>query len=103
MKKKTIIGSLLVISLIAMLPSACAVEFNAVKEIMESQYPIIIPEIDIEELKEKYKDGPIEPTLIILFILTQILNILRIVKFTFLFVILLIIRRATNNTTSIVF
>ena len=85
MEKKTIIGSLLVISLIAMLPSACAVEFNAVKEIMESQYPIIIPEIDIEELKEKYKDGPIEPTLIILFILTQILNILRIVKFTFLF------------------
>ena len=52
--KKKIIGSLLVISLIAMLPSACAVEFKAVKETMESHYPVIIPEIDIEELMEKY-------------------------------------------------
>jgi hypothetical protein len=102
MKKKIVIGSILVISLIAMLPSACAIEFSAVKETMESQYPVIIPEIDIEELKEKYKDRPIEPTFIILFILSQILNILRTIKFALLFVIILIIRNATNNTTSII-
>ena len=102
MKKRIIIGTLLAVFLMMMLPTACAVESNTVKETMESQYPIIIPDIDFEELKEKYKDRPIEPTFFLIFILKQIIGLLRIIKFTAIFVVLLIIKRIFGNTTAII-
>ena len=100
MKKRIIIGSLLAVFLMMMLPTACAVEFNAAWETMKSQHPIIIPDIDIEELKLKYQNGP-EPTFILLFLLSIILNLLRIVKFTSLLFILIIVR-IFGNTTAII-
>ena len=81
-----------------MLPTACAVEFNALKETTKSQHPIIMPDIDIEELKLKYQNGP-EPTFILLFLLSIILNLLRIVKFTILFILII---RIFGNTTAII-
>ena len=101
MKKRIIIGSLLAVFLMMMLPTACAAEFNAVKETMKSQHSIIIPEIDIEELKLKYQDGP-EPTFILLFLLSVILHLLRIVKFTSLIFILIIVKKIFGNTTAII-
>ena len=103
MRKKIIIGSLLAVFLMVMLPSAYAVESNIVKETMKSQYPIIIPELDIEELKLKYPNGP-EPTFILLFLLSIILNLLRLVKFAIPFVLILYIIKEIfgNNTTCII-
>ena len=102
MRKKIIIGSLLAVFLMAMLPSAYAVESNIVKETMKSQCPITIPEIDIEELKLKYQNGP-EPTFILLFLLSIIINLLRLVKFAIPFILILyIIKIFGNNTTCII-
>ncbi len=98
MKRRIIIGSLLAVFFMIMLPTACAVEFNALKETMKSQHPIIMPDIDIEELKLKYQNGP-EPTFILLFLLSIILNLLRIVKFTILFTLII---RIFGNTTAII-
>ena len=103
MKKKILFGSLLAVFLMMMLPTACAVESNTVKETMESQYPIIIPDIDIEELKEKYKDRGFEPTFFLIFILHRILNLLRMIKFAGLFAVLFaIINRIFGNSTAII-
>jgi len=90
MKMKILFGSLLAVFLMMMLPTVSAVDYNTVKETMKSQYPIIIPDIDIEELKLKYQNNP-EPTYVILFILMQIIRLLRIVKFSILSVLLVII------------
>ncbi|MCK4333066.1 MAG: hypothetical protein KAV40_05745 [Thermoplasmatales archaeon] len=103
MKKKLLFGSLLAVFLMMMLPTAYAVESNIVKETMKSQYPIIIPEIDIEELKLKYQNGP-EPTFILLLLLSIILNLLRIAKFVIPFILILYIIKKIfgNNTTCII-
>ena len=102
MKKKIIFGSLLAVFLMMMLPTVSAIESDAVKETIKSQYPIIIPDIDIEELKEKYKDRGIQPTFFLIFILKQILNILRTIKFTALFAALFaIINRIFGNNSAI--
>ena len=101
MKKRIIIGGFLAVFLMIMLPIASAVESNTVKKTMESQYPVIIPDIDIEELKEKYKDRPIEPTFFLIFLLKQIIGLLRIIKFTAIFVVLLIINRIFSNTSAL--
>ncbi len=102
MKKRIIIGSLLAVFLMMMLPTVSAIESDAVKETMKSQYPVLIPDIDIGEVKEKYKDRPIEPTFFLIFILKQIIGLLRIIKFTAIFVVLLIIKRIFGNTTAII-
>jgi len=97
MRKKIIIGSLLAVFLMMMLPTVSAIESDAVKETMKSQYPNIIPDIDIEELKLKYQNGP-EPT----FFLIWILNLLRMIKFTALFAILAILLIIFGNSTAII-
>ncbi|MCK5112596.1 MAG: hypothetical protein KAQ84_03555 [Thermoplasmatales archaeon] len=102
MRKKIIIGSLLAVFLMMMLPTVSTIESDAVKETMKSQNPIIIPDIDIEELKLKYQNGP-EPTFFLIFILKQILSLLRMIKFTALFaVLLIIIKRIFGNSTAII-
>ena len=50
MRKKIVIGSLLAVFLMMMLPIASAVNSNAVKETTKAQYPIIVPDINVEEL-----------------------------------------------------
>ena len=103
MKKKILFGSLLAVFLMMMLPTVSAIESDAVKETMKSQYPTTIPDIDIEELKEKYKDKGIEPTFFLIFILKQILNILRTIKFAAIFAALFaVINRIFGNTTAII-
>lgn len=99
MKKRIIIGSLLAVFLMIMVPTTCAVESNTVKKPMESKYPVLIPDIDIEELKEKNKDRPIEPTFFLIFILKQIIGVLRIIKFTAIFAVLLMIIGISGNTS----
>jgi len=101
MRKKIIIGSLLAVFLMMMLPTVSAIESDAVKETMKSQYPNIIPDIDIEELKLKYQNGP-EPTFFLIFILHRILNLLRMIKFTALFAILAILLIIFGNSTAII-
>lgn len=101
MNKKILFGSMLAVFLMMMLPTASAAEYSTVKETMKSQYPIIIPDIDIEELKLKYQNNPTEPTFIILFILTQIIRLLRMVKFTVLFALIyLVIKKIFGNSTT---
>ena len=80
MRKKIIFGTLLVVFVMMMLPTAYATESSAVKGTMKSQIPIILPDISIEDLKIKNRDGP-EPTFFLIFILNQIFNLLRLVKF----------------------
>ena len=102
MKKKIIFGTLLVVFVMMTLPTAYAAESSTVKGAMKSQIPIILPDIDIEELKLKYQNGP-EPTFFLIFILKQILNILRTIKFAALFAALFaIIQRIFGNTTTII-
>jgi len=92
----------LAVFLMMMLPTVSAIESDAVKETMKSQDPIVIPDIDIEELKLKYQSGS-EPWFFLIFILQQILNLLRTIKFTAIFVFLLIIiKRIFGNTTAII-
>ena len=102
MRKKILFGSLLAVFLMIMLPTVSAIESDAVKETMKSQDPIVIPDIDIEKLKIKYQNGP-EPTFFLIFILHQILNLLRTIKFTALFAALFaIIKRIFGNTSAII-
>ena len=103
MNKKILFGSLLAVFLMAMLPTVSGVESNLVRETMKSQYPIVIPDVDIEELKEKYKNRGIEPTFFLIFILKQILNLLRTIKFAAIFAALFaIINRIFGNSTAII-
>jgi hypothetical protein len=87
MSKKIIFGSLLVVFVMMMLPTAYATESSVVKETMKSGIPFLRPDLNIEDLEIKNQDDP-EPTFILIFILQQILNILRVVKFALPFVIL---------------
>jgi hypothetical protein len=87
MSKKIIFGSLLVVFVMMMLPTAYATESSAVKETMKSRVSFLLPDLNIEDLEIKNQDDP-EPTFILIFILQQILNILRVVKFALPFVIL---------------
>ncbi|UCF12551.1 MAG: hypothetical protein JSW06_11055 [Thermoplasmatales archaeon] len=99
MKKKIMFGSLLAVFLMIMLPIISAIESDTVKETMKSKYIITIPDIDIEESKIKYQNDP-EPTFFLIFILKQILNLLRTIKFTALFAILLAIIKSISGSTS---
>jgi len=101
MKKKILFGSLLAVFIMMMLPTVSAIESDAVKETTKLQYPIIIPDIDIEELKLKYQNGP-EPTFFLIFILHRILNLFRMIKFTALFAILAILLIIFGNSTAII-
>lgn len=101
MKKKIIFGTLLVVFVMMTLPTAYAAESSTVKGAMKSQIPIILPDIDIEELKLKYQNGP-EPTFFLIFILHRILNLLRMIKFTALFAILAILLIIFGNSTAII-
>ena len=105
MKKICIFGSFLAVALIMMLPSTCAIESSATIESIESQHPIINTAIDFETLIKKYKDNPFEPTIFILFFLTQIVRLLRIIKFTGILAIVLIILlilKSSGNTTGVI-
>ncbi len=103
MRKKIIFGSLLAVFLMVMLPSACAVESNAVKEPIESRrfFEVQNINIDIEKLIEKITDNSGEP----LFILTLLILLLRAIRgivWIVGFVILSIIKNiiGNNNTTA---
>ncbi len=102
MRKKIIFGTLLAVFVIMTLPTAYAAESSTVKGTMKSQIPIILPDINIEELKLKYQGGP-EPTFILLFIFSVIINILRLVKFVLpILIIFQIIKNIIGNNTGIV-
>jgi hypothetical protein len=84
-----------------MLPSACAVESNAVKEPIESRrfFEVQNINIDIEKLIEKKTDNSGEP----LFILTFLILLLKAIRTTVWivgFVILRIIRDIIGNNTT---
>ena len=103
MRGKIIFGSLLAVFLMVMLPSACAVESNAVKEPIESRrfFEVQNINIDIEKLIEKITDNSGEP----LFILTLLILLLRAIRgivWIVGFVILSIIKNiiGNNNTTA---
>ena len=103
MRKKIVIGSLLAVFLMIMLPMASAVNSNAVKETTKAQYPIIVPDIDVEELKEQYTNDPSEPLPIIVTLLIWLLKIMRIILVPiWALLIYFIFLRGTNNTTCII-
>ena len=105
MKKSFVFGSLLAAFLIMTLPSICAVESGRAIESIKLQRPIIKTSLDIDKLIKKYKDNPIEPTIFILFFLTQIIRLLRIIKFTGILAIILIILlivKSSNNITGLI-
>jgi len=62
---------------------------------------MVVPDVDMGELKLKYQDDPAEPKFVILFLLSILLNILRAAKFATIFAIflILIIRRITNSSS----
>lgn len=64
MRTKIIIGSLLAVLILMILPSIPAVEFDAVKKANESRLPNILKNADVQELKEKLKDSPVQPQFI---------------------------------------
>ncbi|UCF13420.1 MAG: hypothetical protein JSW06_03965 [Thermoplasmatales archaeon] len=102
MRKKILFGSLLAAFLMMMLPTVSAIESDAMKETMKSLQPIIIPDIDVDELRLQYQSGS-EPWFFLIFILKQILNILRTIKFTALAlftVLFVIIKRMFGNTNA---
>ena len=99
MRGKIIFGSLLAVFLMVMLPSACAVESNAVKEPIESRRFFEVQNIDIEKLIEKKTGNSGEP----LFILTFLILLLKAIRTTVWivgFVILRIIRDIIGNNTT---
>ena len=93
MKKKIIFGRLLAVFLMMMLPTSCAVEYSIVKETIKSQNPIIIPDLDVEELKKR---GLIFKLLMLKFIVRNIRRMFRVV------VLLIIIKRIFGNNTAII-
>ena len=100
MRKKIIIVSMLAIFIIMMLPSSYAVETIAIKEKINSQKPYNIADFELDEIFQKYNDP--EPSFIILFLLSVIINILRIIKFSIAFFVLIIfiVRKIFGNNTS---
>jgi len=64
MRTKIIIGSLLAVLILMILPSIPAVEFDVVKKANESRLPNILKNADVQELKEKLKDSPVQPQFI---------------------------------------
>jgi hypothetical protein len=86
-----------------MLPVAYAVQTNSIVNSINSQNTKNIP-IEVETLLKKINNNPMEPTIFILFFLTQIIRLLRLVKFTGLLAIVLLIllvTKTSNNLTSI--
>ena len=57
MKNKIIFGSLLVVTMLIMLPSISAVQFNNVKDAIKTNYIDKIQNISLEDLEEKIKDN----------------------------------------------
>ena len=57
MKMKIIFGSLLVVSMLIMLPSISALQFNTVKDAIRTDYIEKIQNISLEDLEEKIKDN----------------------------------------------
>ena len=57
MKNKIIFGSLLVVTMLIMLPSISAVQFNNVKDAIKTNYIDKIQNISLENLEEKIKDN----------------------------------------------
>lgn len=103
MRKKIVIGSLLAVFLMMMLPISSAVNSNAAKETTKAQYPIIVPDIDVEELKEQYTNDPSEPLPIIVTLLIWLLKIMRIILIPiWALLIYFIFLKGTNNTTCII-
>lgn len=101
MEKKLIFGSMLAIFLIAMLPTTCAVESNFIDKTLEL-HPVMQQDLIIKEFENNGKNRP-EPTIFLIFLLHQILNILRIVKFSLPFILIYLIIKGITNTTGIVY
>ena len=103
MRKNIVIGSLLAVFLLMLLPISSAVNSNAVKETTKSQYPLIVPDIDVEELKEQYTNDPSEPLPIIVTLLIWLLKITRIIMIPiWALLIFFIFLRGNNDTTCII-
>jgi hypothetical protein len=91
MRKKIVIGSL---------PITSAVNSNAAKEITKSQCPIIVPDIDVEELIEQYANDPSEPLPIIVTLLIWLLKITRIILVPIWAILIYFIFLRGNNDTA---
>ena len=60
MKNKIIFGILLVVTMLIMLPSISAVQFNNVKDAIKTNYIDKIQNISLEDLEEKIKDNSVQ-------------------------------------------
>jgi hypothetical protein len=100
MRNDIIIKSLVIIILITLFPTVSAVEFSEVNDILKTKQSMI--NIDVEELRSKYLNSPAEPTIILLFLLSILLNILRVLKFSLpIMLIIMLLQKIFGNTTAI--
>ena len=104
MKLKIVFGSVLAIGMLMMLPSISALNYSQAEEIISSNQ-IVNTNSNFSEILLRYKNDPNQPTFIILFLLSVIINLLRFVKISSLFVVILILiimRITKNNSTAII-
>lgn len=104
MKLKIVFGSVLAIGILMMLPSISALNYSQAEEIISSNQ-IVNTNSNFSEILLRYKNDPNQPTFIILFLLSVIINLLRFVKISSLFVVILILiimRITKNNSTAII-
>ena len=81
-----------------MLPLASAMNSNFVKEATTVRYSMNVPDIDFEEFKDRHTINPSEPTPILITLLIWLLKFIRVGLVVFWGVVLIIIRRFSNNT-----
>ncbi len=102
MKLKIIFGIVIAIVILMTLPSVSALQSNQFEDIIKKHESILNADPDISDVLIKFKNNPHEPTFILLFLLSVIINLLRLVKFAsaFVIVLLLIILKMSNNNTT---
>lgn len=99
MRNDIIIKSLVIIVLITLFPTVNAVECSEVDDILKTKQSMM--NINVEELRLKYLNNPAEPTIILLFLLSILLNILRVVKFSLpIMLVIILLQKIFGNTTS---
>jgi len=100
MKKTLILGSLLAVFLVMMLPTVAAAETKIAQSAVTSFNFLEIQTTYLEEMQEKYKDGPYPQFIFI----TLAILLLKLLRWGVIFIIIIILNLLrSNNTTGVSF